>query len=86
MQLTIYRVHYRWCIFFYAQLVSLPRLSQTIGFSSDHNTRWRLLNPINHTFMINSQHIQNPLDPGSRSTIPHYTHHDKVYEILGDMI
>jgi len=28
----------------FAQLVSLPRLSQTIRFSSNHNTWWRLLN------------------------------------------
>jgi hypothetical protein len=36
----------------YAQLVPLPKLSHTIRFSSDHNTRWRLLNLSNYNFMI----------------------------------
>jgi hypothetical protein len=44
----------------YAQLVSLPRFLQTSRFSSNHNTKWRFLNPSNHNFMINPNTSKNP--------------------------
>jgi len=46
----------------HAQLVPLPRLLQTISFSSDHNSRWWLLNPSNHT---------HPKPPRSRRKASH---------------
>jgi hypothetical protein len=48
----------------YTQLVPLPRLLQTNRFSSDHNFRWRLLNPSNQSFMINPNTSKTPFDPG----------------------
>jgi prolipoprotein diacylglyceryltransferase len=41
----------------HTQLVSLNRLSRTIRFSSDHDTRWRLLQ--NYNFMINPKTLQS---------------------------
>jgi hypothetical protein len=51
--------------FFNAQLVPLPKLSQTIEFPSYHNTRWRFLKPSNHIFMIYPNISKIPLDPGA---------------------
>jgi hypothetical protein len=49
-----------------AQLVPLPKLSQTIEFSNYHNTRWRFLKPSNHIFMIYPNISKTPLDQPSK--------------------
>jgi len=76
----------------HAQLIPLPKFLWTIRFPGDYNTsfiktrhsmlcttRQHFKNPINHIFMINFQHFQNPLDPEEKPVIQCCALHDNIY-------
>lgn len=62
----------------HTQLVHLLKLSKTIRFSNDYNTRWRLLNLSNNNFMIYPNASKTPLDSGKKS------HHSMPFTLSFD--
>jgi hypothetical protein len=62
-----------------AQLVPLPRLSQTIRFFSDLNIRWRLLNPSNYIFYNFLKRSKTPLNQGASPIIRRHASHGNSY-------